>query len=266
MIVEAGAVAMRLCYQSYVDYENGATYWDHLRRHLAAIVDDGTVVDVIGITPYDSYAHPLVEMRCAREMICNAVRAERDGYDAFIVGHFQDAGLYEVRAAVDIPVVALGEASMLYSCQLGQKSGIVTINPRFIPWFHHQIGKYGLRERVTGVHAMTFEPGQMLQGFDSEENFHNVRRLFDEQAQPLVAAGVDVLIPGGGIPMLLFSRVHNHNVGGAPVINGIPIVVKMAEMAVKLRRMTGLHVSRTSDFVQPPPEVIEEFLTHPRGL
>ncbi len=257
---------MRIWYQSYVDYENGKTYWDNLRAHLADIVDDGTTVDVKGITPFDSYAHPLVEFRCAREMIANAITAEREGYDAFVVGHFQDAGLYEARSAVDIPVVALGEASMLYSCQLGQQIGIVTINPRFIPWFRHQIGKYGLDERVTGVDAMTFEPGQIMKGFDGPDLYDEAKRLFDEQAKPLVARGIDVLIPGGGIPMLLFSREHNHTVDGAPVINGIPIVVKMAEMAVKLRRLTGLNVSRTSDFVQPPPEIIEEFMTHPKGL
>ena len=157
---------MRIWYQSYVDYENGKTYWDNLRKHLADIVDDGTTVDVKGITPFDSYAHPLVEFRCAREMIANAITAEREGYDAFVVGHFQDAGLYEARSAVDIPVVALGEASMLYGCQLGQQLGIVTINPRFKPWFRHQIGKYGLQDRVTGVDAMTFEPGQILRGFE----------------------------------------------------------------------------------------------------
>ena len=257
---------IRICYQSYVDYENGATYWDNLGAHLTAVVDDGTTVDIIGITPHDSYAHALVEMRCAREMVCNAIQAERDGYDAFICGHFQDAGLYEARAAVDIPVVALGEASMLYSCQLGQRIGIVTINPRFIPWFHHQIGKYGLKERVTGVHAMTFEPGQILSAFGSDERLNEVRELFAQQAKPLVAQGVDILIPGGGIPMLLFAQLHQHVVDGAPVVNGIPIAVKMAEMAVKLRRLTGLHVSRTSDYIQPPPEIIEEFLTNPKGL
>ena len=257
---------IRIAYQSYVDYENGRHYWDNLGAHLNDVVDPGTNVDIKGITPFDSYAHALVEFRCAREMICNAVQAEREGYDAFVVGHFQDAGLYEARAAVDIPVVALGEATMLFSCQLGQQIGIVTINPRFTPWFHHQVGKYGLRERVTGVHAVKFEPGQIMAGFDSEALFNRVVEEFAEQAAPLVADGVDVLLPGGGIPMLLFSRIHEHNVGGAPVINGIPIVVKMAEMAVRLKRLTGLSVSRTSDYIKPPPEIIEEFLTHPKGL
>ena len=60
---------MRIWYQSYVDYANGKTYWDRLRAHLNAIVDAGTTVDIKGITPHDSYAHALVEMRCAREVV-----------------------------------------------------------------------------------------------------------------------------------------------------------------------------------------------------
>jgi Asp/Glu/hydantoin racemase len=257
---------IRIWYQSYVDYANGKSYWEKLRTHLEQIVDVGTVVDIKGITPHDSYAHAIVEFRCAREVICNAVRAEREGYDALVIGHFQDAGLYEARSVVDIPVLALGEASMLYACQLGQRTGIVTINTRFIPWFHHQIVKYGLERRVTGVHAMTFEPGQILQAYDAQERAEEVRHSFEQQARPLVAQGVDVLIPGGGIPMLLFSTLRGHAVAGAPVVNGIPIVVKMAEVAVKLRRLSGLGVSRVSDFVKPPAHVIEEFMTHPKGL
>ena len=257
---------MRIWYQSFVDYENGIGYWEVLKAHLAQIVDPGTEIDVHGITPHDSYAHPIVEFRCAREVICNAIKAEREGYDAFIIGHFQDAGLYECRSVVDIPVVALGEASMLHACQLGQRTGIVTINPRYISWFHHQIRKYGLEQRITGVHAMTFEPGEILKAYESDDLAKDVERKYAEQAKPLVAQGVDVLIPGGGIPMLLFARIRGHAVDGAPVINGIPIVVKAAETAVKLRRLSGLGVSRTSDYVKAPPHVIEEFLSHPKGL
>jgi hypothetical protein len=77
---------------------------------------------------------------------------------------------------------------------------------------------------------------------------------------------VDVLIPGGGIPMLLFSGAYNHNINGAPVINGIPILIKMTEMAIKLKRLTGLSVSRTSDFAKPDDDLIDEFLANPKGL
>ena len=68
------------------------------------------------------------------------------------------------------------------------------------------------------------------------------------------------------MPLLLFSKAFNHNVAMAPVINGIPILVKMTEMAIKLKRLTGLTVSRTSDFSKPSPELIEEFLANPKSL
>ena len=257
---------MKIWYQSYVDFENGASYWEVLRAHLDRVKGPETEFEIHGITPFDSYAHPLVEYRCAREMICNAIRAEREGYDAFVVGHFQDAGLYEARAAVDIPVMGLGEATMLYACQLGQRLGIVTINPRFIPWFHQQIAKYGLGQRIIGVHAVKFEPGQMLEAYGDSTKAEEVRGLFEDQARPLVEGGIDVILPGGGIPMLLFSEFENHAVDGAPVINGIPIALKMAEMTVELKRITGQSVSRTGDYALAPDSVIEEFLAHPKGL
>ena len=257
---------IRICYQSFVVYENGKTYWDTLGAYLKKITYPGTTIDIRGITPFDSYAHSLVEMRCAREMICNAVAAEREGYDAFIVGHFQDAGLYEARAVVDIPVVSLGESSMLYSCQLAQRIGVVTINTRFIPWFQHQIRKYGLTERITGVHAMQFEPGQLLGAMGNSEKTLEVKALFCAQAEPLVEEGVELILAGGGIPMLLFADQFGFNVLGAPVVNGIDIVVKAAETAVFLQRASGLGGSRVGDYIKPPHHIIEEFLSHPKGL
>lgn len=257
---------MKIWYQSYVDAPNAGGYWDALRVHLDEIRRPGTTIDIKGITPFDSYAHPVVEWRCAREMMAQAVEAERTGYDAVIVGHFQDSGLYEVRSMVDIPVIALGEASMLWACQLGQQIGLVTLNERFVAGHRHQIRKYGLEHRVTGIHGMRFEPGQLMAAIGDPGKVDEAREMFEEQGRPLVREGCDILIPAGGIPMLAFSGIRDHRVSGAPVINGIPIVVKMAEMAVDLRRQTGLGVSRTSDYVKAPDHVIEEFLTHPKGL
>ena len=42
---------IRIAYQSYTDQDQAGTYWDHLQKHLDDIVDEGTVVDIIGITP-----------------------------------------------------------------------------------------------------------------------------------------------------------------------------------------------------------------------
>ncbi|MEO1103731.1 MAG: aspartate/glutamate racemase family protein [Pseudomonadota bacterium] len=257
---------MRIFWQSYVDEENGATYWQALRKHLGEAAAPGTEVQVHGITPYNSYAHPLVEFRCAREMISNAIRAEREGYDAFVVGHFQDAGLYEARAAVGIPVIGLGEASMLHACQLGQRVAVVTINPRFVSYIERQVGTYGLKDRVKDVTAMVFEPGQIMAAFHDAGAFEETKRQFDTLAEPLVASGTDVIVAGGGIPMLLFAGVRAHRIKDAPVMNGLPVALMAAETAVRLGRLNGLEASRRSDFARPPDWVLEEFLTHPKGL
>jgi allantoin racemase len=257
---------MKIWYQSFVDAENGAEYWGHLKSALMAVADPGTEIDIRGITPHDSYAHALVEFRCAREVICNAMRAEAEGYDAFIVGHFQDAGLYECRAAVDIPVLGLGEASLLQACELGQRIGIVSFNRRYDPWFRHQIRKYGLESRVPEILSMRFEPGQVTTALSSDEMLATIAAKFEEEMCAAVEGGLDVLVPGGGIPMLAFNRLHAHNVAGAPVLNGIPVVLKRAELAVRLKTLTGLRVSRSGEFVQPPPEILREFIENPKGL
>jgi hypothetical protein len=47
---------------------------------------------------------------------------------------------------------------------------------------------------------------------------------------------------------------------GAIVLNGIAVVARAAEMAVKLRRLTGTVVSRRGLYAKAPPEAIREFL------
>jgi allantoin racemase len=255
---------MKIWYQSYLDSGSAGTYWEKLRAHLAAVADAGTQIDIHGISPPDSYAHPLMEWRCAREMICNAVRAEREGYDAFIVGHFQDAGLYEARAAVDLPVLGLGETSMLYACKLGQRLGLVTFKPDYMPWFHHQVTRYGLKERIAAVHPMPVDAASVAAAMRSDDDLQKLYRHFEVAVQPLLTAGADVLMVTGGGPMMLMSGLKQ--VGGAPLVDGTTVAVKMAEVAVKLKRLTGLSVSRTGEFAKAPPHVIEEFLAHPKGL
>ena len=257
---------MRIWYQSFTDRQSASGYWNHLEKFFDQLSGPDTKISFNEIIPPDSYAHALSEWRCGREAIANAIRASDEGYDAYLMGHFQDPGLYEARAAADIPVISLGESSMLYACQYGQRIGIITINPRFIPGHRHQIRKYGLQERVQDIYAMQFEPGDILAAFDDADRFDKVVEQFEAQAKPLVASGVDVLIPAGGIPMLLLAKVKNHQVDGAPVLNGLPVALRMCELAVEMRQRFGVEVSRTSDFVRPPREILEEFLSNPKGL
>lgn len=255
---------IRIWYQSYVDEPNGRNYWSRLRSHLSRVADEDTVVEIKGITPHDSHVHPLMEWRCAREMINNAIQAERDGYDAVVVGHFQDAGLYEARASVDIPVLGLGETTMLYACTLGHQLALVSLKYGYEPWFRHQIDKYGLQSRVTGMHRLHATPEVYTGAWTDTAKLAELYAELRTQMAPLVAAGAEVLIPSGGGPATLLSGMGS--VDGAPVLDGVAVTVKMAEIAVRLKRIAGIGVSRSGEFRLPPPYVIDEFQNHPKGL
>ena len=169
---------------------------------------------------------------------------------------------------VDIPVVALGEASMLYGCQLGQHSGIVTINRRYISWFHHQIAKYGLEQRVAGVHAMTFEPGQILQAYEWDALAVEVVRLFAEQARPLVAAGRRCADSAAAAFRCCCSDLRAVTRSMARRSSTASRSwSRSRKLAVRLKPSQWAIASvAPRTYVKPPPEIIEEFMANPKGL
>lgn len=250
----------RIWYQSYTHPTEAADYLNALSAHINSVIDPGTTVDVIGLDPPANQVHAITEMRCGVQVVKNAIQAEKEGYDAFVIGHFQDAGLMEAKACVDIPVKGLGETTMLYACMLGKKFGLITIDPVFIRWHQEQVAAYGLNERMLGVHAMRTHPNLLVKAFAEEEAYQEVKKQFTEQSAGFVESGVDVLIPAGGLPMLLMAREKGLKIEGAPVLNGITITTKMAELAVKMHRLDGTGVSRRSNFVKPDALALSQFL------
>src|SRR5437762_1582605 len=134
---------MRICYQSFIDPEEDPQYTALLQGYLNSVAGSGVTFDVVGMAPPDKKLHRISEYRCGAYVIRGAVRARDAGYDAYAIGHFQDGGLAEARAAVDIPVTGLGESSLLFACSLGRKIGLITINPLFQSWHEEQVVAYG---------------------------------------------------------------------------------------------------------------------------
>jgi len=251
---------VRIWYQSFVDPEEQAPYIERLRARLTRLAAPGATVDVFGIAPPDRFFHPLTEFRCADQTIRNALTAEREGYDAFVIGHFQEPGLTECRGAVGMPVVGLGEAAMLFACSIGRRFGLVTIDPVFVPWHEEQIVRHGLGRRCAGVRAIAADLPRFMRAFTDAGERESVRADFAVQVAPLLAGGADVLIPAGGLMMLLFAEEQPFAIGGAVVLEGIVTVLKSAEMAVALHRVTGTAASRSGLYGKAPQGAIADFL------
>ena len=171
-------------------------------------------------------------------MIRNALQAEKEGYDAFVLGHFQEPALIELRGAVDIPVISLGEANMLAALSMAHRFGLVTVNPVFLPWHDRQVRGHGLAERCVGTQSLEMDVPAFMKAFSDEHAYAAVRAQFVQQVKPLIAAGAEMIIPAGGLPMMLFASEAPFLIDGAPVMNGIAVVAKAAEMALALRDIT----------------------------
>ena len=246
----------KIWFQGATDKVHMAPYIAKVEAHLKSILEPQFEATFHTTTPPATTTHAITEFRIARNLIRNAVEAEKQGYSAMAITHFQDAGLAEVKSVVDIPVLGLGETSLFHACTLGRKLGLVTINPVFIPWHEDQVIRYGLQQRVVGVRAVKATVKDFIDAFASQEAFERLRPLWERECRVLLDAGADVIVPAGGLPMMLFSG----ELDGAPVVNGVTLIAKSAEMAIKLRKHGMWKVSRRSNFVKPPEKALKEFL------
>ena len=247
---------IKIWFQGATDRVHMAPYISKVEAHLKAILEPGVTFTFNTTSPPATTTHALTEYRIGAAFVRGAVEAERQGFHAMAITHFQDAALAEVKSATQIPVLGLGETTLFHACTLGRKLGLVTINPAFIPWHEDQVIRYGLQQRVVGVRAVQATVKDFIDAFADKKAYDVLYPKWERECRILLDAGADVIVPAGGLPMMLFSGEFE----GVPVLNGITLIAKSAELAVKLRKLGMAKVSRRSNFATPPDKALKEFL------
>ena len=251
---------MRIWWQSFVDPLQNEPYLARLGEYLNEIADADTAVDVQGMAPGDRHFGRLTEFRCAALAVDNALEASAQGYDAFVMGHFQDPGLYEARSALAIPVVGLGETSLHWAAQIGRNIGLVTIDSVFERWHLEQADLYGLSGRVSHVVGLGVVVEDFAASFAGDEQaLARMLVRFRELVQPIVDGGADVIVPAGALPSLLLRGERSLTVGHAPVVNAVAVTLKASEAWVHIHELTGLEPSRGPSFALAPSGAIADF-------
>ncbi len=257
---------MRIWWQSFIDASASAPYMARLQARLNETAAAGTEVVVHGISPPDRGFGRLSEFRCAVQAVDNGLEAEAQGYDAFVFGHFQEPGLYELKSAVRIPVVGVGEATLHLAAQLGRNIGLISLDDCFRSMHLEQADRCGLGARISHVAGMNCDPSHFSACFAGDEAAKAAMIAgFMETAAPMVADGADVIVPAGVLPGLLLGSEHGLRVGHAPVVNCAAVGLMQAEMQVRLHRLNGLEVARGPCNALAPTQAIEDFRTLARG-
>jgi len=232
---------MKLWYQSFVKHADRVPYGDLLRKTIAMCTDPDTVVEIHGIEDSSGFGvhHPFLEHSDMREVMHNAMRAEREGYDAFLIGNSSDSGLIQCRELVNIPVLGLSETALHIACMMGATFGLMTVSERWTLRNLENVRRAGLESRLVGCVPLDSSPLGLREAMEDSEKRKRVMDAFMAGARDLIKRGAEVIIPEGGDIIVFLAEDGIFEIDGAAVINGIFELVKMGEVAVKLRRISG---------------------------
>src|SRR3546814_16334037 len=75
--------------------------------------------------PGDDIKHASIQYFHGSQFMAAALRAEREGADAFAISTLPEPALREARSLLNIPVVGYRASAMLTACMPGQRSGLL---------------------------------------------------------------------------------------------------------------------------------------------
>ena len=209
-----------------------------------------------GLTGLDGFMFGYLDTLNAQSVLKAAMQAEQEGFDAVLITCFGDPMLYQIRQAVNIPVVGLGESSMLLASMMGHKFGVVTIGQGVIYEMEHNIEKYGLGHRYAGARPIPEsgdeQPGALIDA-------HHGIECFTKAARELIADGAEIILPGCGLmsPALrLAPGAGKEYPNGVTEVDGVPVMdvmasaLSMAQTLVSLKKAGSSWISRKGLFAQ----------------
>ena len=242
----------------------GKNYANTERANMKLVAEPDTEIVMRfprwGLRGLDSFFHPLTNRLNDRIAYHQIVGAEKEGFDAAIVGCFYDPILRELRTAVDIPVIGMAEAAMHLAAVMGAKFGVVAISPEGIHDMDANIDRYGLRQKSVGVRTMKDTTSGWLASCldDPPQSVERAIEEFKATSRELIALGADIIVPGCGLvaPALRMTGTMKglekkypdgfQDVDGVPIMDTLGATIKLAETMVHFKRSNWPWISRVS--------------------
>jgi len=261
---------MRIWVQVFSAREKNPNFHLALEEHLRSVVEPGVEVEVYGTHKggmgeqfrfFQAIDTPDIIENILK---CKAAKGEQR-YDAFVSLNSVDPALREAREVLDIPVLGFLETTALVACMMGRSFSLITPNPKFALSYSERLQLYGLSERLASIEAMDFKH---LSDFRTTWIDASARQRlldeFDRAARRAVAAGAEVIIPCGSHAVHQ-ARRGLREIDGALIMDGLAVLMKMTEMAVKTHKIMGTFVSRKMLY-QTPDEAIRERAKREYGI
>jgi Asp/Glu/hydantoin racemase len=256
-------MTLRIWFQSTVEIASYHSYREALKEHFALVAPDLEVA-LHGVPDgtWGGLANSQVmQMPYAYHKILSDVlfqqlrRAEREGYDAFVLGSFTEPWLRELRSMTDMPVVSTAEAAVHVALSVAQKFALVTMNVEN-EWFQRvNMQARCLDGRISGIYVVRPEATEReIDTVFTDPTAYLGR--FTDVARKAIGECADAIIPSEGLVATVVARNGLKEIDGVPVVDPIAAAILYAEMLAKLHRHTGLKPGRRWHYVKATEAVL----------
>lgn len=183
-------------------------------------------------------------------------RADRDGFDALVIGCCYDPALTQARELTDMPVIGPLEASVALARHFGHRFSVVTDHRKAVPELEDLVRRYGLESNCRSVRAIDWYVDDMIRDTPAVARDAHARCT-----EVLERDGAEVVVLGCTIVAACFEKAildGAHDLGELAVVNPNLMAVKMAELFADLRAVGQYRISRRGYYAQHAQHDAEE--------
>lgn len=226
------------------------SYW---KKTLEKVGRPDTTLDFINISQGYMGLSSYEQLFGSVEMVKRACQAEKQGYDAFIIGCASDMALVECRSMVSIPVIAPTEACSYIAATLGYKFSIIDLQYATRPVIEGAVRNTGLLSKLASIRSPEGMDAAKSAKLTSEDPLKAVQVYRSEMKKAIVEDGAEALIVSCMLTSAFLTEHGLYEVDGVPIIDLLAGSLKMAEIMIDLHREYGTKVCKNTVYRAPSP-------------
>ncbi|MBX6426847.1 MAG: hypothetical protein IRZ09_13105 [Variibacter sp.] len=251
----------KIWWQSSTPIHRLHDYRNTLSEHLNAIKRPETEIAINGVDEgsMDLHYNAVVAINTYGPggVLNKLIQAQERGYDAIAIGCFLDPAMQEAREIVNIPVLGLGETSMLMACMFGHKFSGVAFHAKQAQYYDRKAFEYGLAARHVPFGDLGIDFNQVQTAFTSPAA---MTERFIAEARRLASQGAEVILAACATVNAIIRRENIREVDGALVLDCNAVLLKVAEGMAELAQSIGLAASRRLLYQRPSARALEDWM------
>jgi len=238
----------------FINPIGSSDYDDQIQEYIEAAKCQDTTVKVVSLEKGPLHLdYHYYETLVLTPVLHVVKQAERDGYDAAIIGCFFDSGLEAAREITDrLVVTAPAESCMHIAASLGHSFSLLVTRDKAIPKMRQNVVKYGFREHLASIKSIGLGVRDLQE--DRTETAGRLKSLAKEAVERDLA---EVVILGCTIQFGFYKELQQYV--GVPVLDAALGALKYAELLVELKKRFNWSQSKAYGYETPPRDEIRKW-------